>query len=76
MIEKNGIPVGVLVAPGDLEQLDRMNARREEQWAAVDRLRQAFTDVDPDELDEIARALTDVRRERKERHSAARDSAA
>jgi prevent-host-death family protein len=77
IVEKNGIPVGVLVAPGDLEQLDRMNARREEQWAAVDRLRQAFADVDPDELDEeIARALADVRRDRKERRSAARDSAA
>lgn len=77
MIEKNGIPVGVLVSPTELEELDRLNARRQEQWAAVDRLRQAFADVDPDELDEeIARAISDVRRERKERHSAANDSAA
>jgi prevent-host-death family protein len=77
MIEKNGIPVGVLVAPGDLEQLDQLNARREEQWAAVDRLRQSFADIDPDTLDaEIARAVADVRRESRERRSAPNDSAA
>lgn len=77
MIEKNGIPVGVLVSPNELEQLDRLDARWEEQWAAVDRLRQAFADVDPDELDEeIARAVSDVRRERKERRTTVNDSAA
>jgi prevent-host-death family protein len=77
MIEKNGIPVGALVSPNELEQLDRLNARREEQWAAVDRLRQAFADIDPAELDdEIARAMADVRGERGERRSTANDSAA
>jgi prevent-host-death family protein len=76
-IEKNGIPVGVLVSPDEIEQLDRLNARRVEQWAAVDRLRQAFADVDPDELDgEIARAASDVRRARKERRASANDPAA
>ena len=76
VIEKNGIPVGVLVSPDDLDRLVRIRERRDGQWAAIDRLREAFADVDQRELnEEIARAVADVRRERKDRH-APDDSAA
>ncbi|HEV2065817.1 MAG TPA: type II toxin-antitoxin system Phd/YefM family antitoxin [Thermomicrobiales bacterium] len=77
VIEKNGIPVGAIVSSADVERLERMEARRAEQWAAVERMREAFADIPDDELEgEIEKAVAEVRAEHKRRDSDARGSAA
>lgn len=57
IVEKNGIPVAVLVSPDDLRVLARDEEIRERGWAAVERIGAAFADVPEEEiLREIFRA--------------------
>ncbi len=74
VIEKNGIPVGVLVAPRDLSDIDEMQRRREELGAALDASRAAFRGIPVDEIErEVEKAVEEVearRRQRKARHRA------
>lgn len=64
IIEKNGLPSAALISASDLERLERYDAQREEDFRALDDLRAAFADVDPDELiEQFARDLAETRAE-------------
>jgi PHD/YefM family antitoxin component YafN of YafNO toxin-antitoxin module len=52
IIEREGLPVGALVSTADLEVLARVDREREELFALIDRLREAFKDVPPDEIEQ------------------------
>jgi prevent-host-death family protein len=74
VIEKHGVPVGVIVSPRDLKDLERMAERRTQQIEAFRRVGEAFADVSEEEIErEVAKALAEVRAEmRAEREAAAR----
>jgi prevent-host-death family protein len=76
VIEKHGVPVGALVSPRDLRDLERIAERRSQQIAAMRRIGAAFADVSDEELDrEVSKALAEVREEmRAEREAAAKSS--
>lgn len=66
IVEKNGIPVGVLVAPRDLADIEEMQRRREEFRAALKKTRAAFDDVPIEEIDrEVEKAIEEVEAQRK-----------
>lgn len=61
MIEKNGIPVGVLISPDELSDIQEMQRRREELRAALKTTRAAFDDVPVEEIDrEVEKAIEEV----------------
>ena len=66
VIEKSGVPVAALVSAADLEQLRRFEEQRREEFAVVERIREAFKGVPPEEIEqEVARAVAEVRAERR-----------
>lgn len=66
LIERNGIPVAAFVSPRDLEQLERLDRERAEQFAVLDDIGAAFRDVPFEELErEIARSIDEVRAARR-----------
>ncbi|MFN8560028.1 MAG: type II toxin-antitoxin system Phd/YefM family antitoxin [Dehalococcoidia bacterium] len=68
VIEKSGVPVAALVSADDLEQLRRFEEQRREDFAVLDRIREAFRGVPAEEIEqEVARALAEVRAERRSR---------
>ncbi|MGH2532402.1 MAG: type II toxin-antitoxin system Phd/YefM family antitoxin [Thermomicrobiales bacterium] len=72
LIEKSGVPAVAIVPADDLQRLDAMEARREEQFEAMREFSRAFADVPIEELEEqVARALAEARAElRAEREAA------
>lgn len=77
LVEKSGIPIGAIISNDDLERLQRQEAARAEQWAAVDRMREAFADIPEDELSlEIEKAVSEVKEERRKQRLASKGSAA
>ncbi len=73
VVEKNGIPVAAIVSTDDLDELNRLEAERQKDFAVVDGIRAAFADVPDEELErEVARAVAEARR--KHREAAARGS--
>jgi len=74
LVEKSGIPVAAIIAPDDLERLQRLAAAWDEPFTALDRTREAFRDVANDELErEIPRAVAEARAQlRAEREQATR----
>jgi prevent-host-death family protein len=66
LIEKSGIPVAALVSAADLERLMFLEERQQADFAVLDRMREAFADVAPADLErEVAQALTQARSERR-----------
>lgn len=66
IIEKSGIPVAALVSAADLERLTLLEERQQANFAVLDRMREAFADVSPAELErEVTRALAQARSERR-----------
>ena len=66
VIEKSGVPVAALVSADDLEHLRRFEEQRREDFAVVDRIREAFRGVPAEEIErEVARAVAEVRAERR-----------
>jgi prevent-host-death family protein len=64
LVERNGVPVAAIVSTDDWEQMQRMDAEREERFKALDATRAAFKDVPPEELErEVEKALAEVRAE-------------
>lgn len=62
IIEEGGIPLAAIVSTQDLERLNRYDQERAERFAVVDRMREAFKDVDPSEIErEVEAALAEVR---------------
>ncbi len=72
VLEKAGIPVAALVSTDDLERLRRYDAERAADFAVLDRIGAAFQDVPDTELErEVARAIAEVRAERRARREQA-----
>ena len=68
VIEKSGIPVAALVSADDLQRLRRYEVERKENFAVLDRMREAFQDVPAEEIErEVARAIAEVRAEKRAR---------
>ena len=69
LIEKNGVPVAAIVSVSDLRRLvdiDRANREREveDPFAVIDRAREAFKDVPPEEIEqETDRIIARIRAE-------------
>lgn len=62
VVEKSGIPVAALVSAKDYEEFRRVQARRSQRFAILDRLREAFKDVPQAELErEIGKAVSQAR---------------
>lgn len=68
LVEKSGIPVAGLVSAADLERLNQLDRERAERYNVIDELREAFKDVDPEEIErETDRIIARIRAERRER---------
>lgn len=69
VIEKHGVPVGVIVSPRDLRFLEAQAEIEKRQMEAITRIGQAFADVPDDELErELRKAQAEARAEmRRER---------
>src|SRR5207237_1128174 len=76
MLENAGHAVAALVSADDLKRLRRYDAKREADFAVLDRMSDAFKDVPDEELErEIEKAIAEVRAEmRAEREQAARSA--
>ena len=69
MVEKSGIPVAGIVSAEDLRRLDRLDRERAERFKVLEEFGEAFKDVPVEELErEVARALAEVRAERRAQH--------
>ena len=69
MVEKSGIPVAGIVSAEDLRRLDRLDRERAERFKVLEEFGEAFKDVPAEELEqEVARALAEVRAERRAQH--------
>ena len=51
LVEKSGIPVAAIIAADDLERFVRLEREREERFAVIDRVRDAFKDVPAEEIE-------------------------
>lgn len=78
LVEKSGIPVGAIVSPRDLEDIELLNAKRLRALEALKESQSAFADVPSNELErEVVNAVAEVKAEMKRergvfRHAAAR----
>lgn len=62
VVEKSGIPVGVLVSPEDAEELRLLDEKSERALKALEAMQAAFADVPEEEFDrELKRAIADAR---------------
>lgn len=64
LIEKDGAPVAALVSAEDWERLSRFEREREERFSVIDRMREAFADVSPEEIEREAERTVAEARER------------
>lgn len=72
LVEKSGIPVAALVSADDLARLTELDEQRSQDFAVIDRMREAFSDVPEEEIGrEAARSLADARRRRRQHHAGA-----
>lgn len=66
IVEKSGIPVAAVVSMRDLERLERQETERAERFKVFEEMREAFADVNPEELErEAAKAIEEVRNEQR-----------
>lgn len=64
VVEKSGIPVAAVISAEDLQRFTQMEEQRERRFKALDKMRDAFKDVPPEEIDrEVKRAISQVRAE-------------
>jgi prevent-host-death family protein len=72
VIEKSGIPVAAIVSADDLQLLRHYEEQRREDFAVLDRMRESFKDVPPEEIErEVARAVAEVRKEKRAKRTVA-----
>lgn len=66
VVEKSGIPVGAIVSPADLADIEEMRRRRQELRAALAETRAAFAGIPEDEIErELEKAIAEVEDERR-----------
>ena len=64
VVEKSGIPVAAVISAEDLQRFTQMEERREKRFKALDKMRDAFKNVSPEEIDrEVKKAISQVRAE-------------
>jgi prevent-host-death family protein len=67
LVEKSGIPVAAIISTKDFKRLARLEQERAEQFKILDEIGEAFQDVSPEEIErEVKRAITQVRREKRQ----------
>lgn len=69
LVEKSGIPVAAIISADDLARLEQLELEREERFAVLDRMREAFEDVPPEEIEREAERSVAAARERLRRAS-------
>ena len=68
IVEDNGAPVAAIISAADLEQLNRLEAQRQADFAILDEIGEAFKDVPIEEIErEVAKAIAEVRAENRQR---------
>jgi hypothetical protein len=66
LVEKSGVPVAAIIAPDDLDRLNKLAAEWDEPFQALDRTREAFHHVPNEELErEIPKAVEHARAQRR-----------
>jgi prevent-host-death family protein len=64
IVAEAGAPIAAVVSVGDLERWARLDREREERFTVLDRMRAAFADIPPEEIErEVAKAVAEVRAE-------------
>jgi hypothetical protein len=72
LVEKSGIPVAAIISAEDFKRLALLEAERNNDFAILDEMREAFKDVPGEEIErEVARAINQVRKENRARQSPA-----
>jgi prevent-host-death family protein len=62
VVEKSGIPVAGLVSADDLRRLDQLDREREQRFAVLDDMREAFAGVPEEEIErETDRITAEIR---------------
>jgi len=76
LVEKSGIPVAAIISVDDLARFEQLEREREERFAVVDRMREAYKDVLPEEIEREAERSVAEARKRLQRasHSVARSA--
>ncbi len=76
LVEKSGIPVAAIISADDLARFVQLEREREERFAVIDRMREAFKDIPPEELEREAERSVAEARERLQRvpHPVARSA--
>jgi prevent-host-death family protein len=64
LVEKSGIPVAAIISVDDLKRFAQLEQEREERFAVIDRMREAFKDVPPEEIEREADRSVAAARER------------
>jgi PHD/YefM family antitoxin component YafN of YafNO toxin-antitoxin module len=68
LVERDGAPVAAIIPAGDLERLFRLERERQADFAVIAEMRAAFEGISPEDVErEAARALAEVRAERRAR---------
>jgi prevent-host-death family protein len=72
LVEKSGIPVAAIISADDLKRFAQLERERDERFAVIDRMREAFADVPPEEIErEADRSVAAARERRRQRTSEA-----
>lgn len=72
LVEKSGIPVAAIISADDLARFAQLEREREERFAVINRMREAFNDVPAEEIEQEAeRSVAAARQRRRQRAAAA-----
>lgn len=76
LVEQSGQPVAAIISIEDLQRFAQLEREREERFAVIDRMREAFKDVPPEEIErEAERSVAEAReRLRRAREATARSA--
>ena len=70
LVEKSGIPVAAIISVDDLNRFAELERDRDERFAVIDRMRDAFKDVPPEEIELEAHRSVEAARERRRQDKA------
>jgi hypothetical protein len=65
LVEKREIPVAAIISADVLQRFAQLEREHEERFAVIDRMRDAFADVSPEEIEREAERSVAVARERR-----------
>jgi prevent-host-death family protein len=71
LVEKSGIPVAAIISADDLARFAQLEREREERFAVIDQMREAFQDVPAEEIEREAERSVAAARQRLRQHVAA-----